>query len=317
VEYSEILFTVISGVLVFLYAISQLSHHLKEIAGDRLKEFLGKFTRNVVTGILSGIVVTALLGSSSAVIIMVIALVSAEVLTFRQALGVVMGANIGTTVSSQLISIDISQYTAIPLLIGFVMLHVGKSSSQRHIGGVLFSLGLLFFGLFTMEFAVEPLKDHASFQEMIVGLEHPLKGVLTGALVTFIVQSSSAMMGMVITLAKQDLISLSAAIAIMLGAELGTCSDTLIATIGRSREAVRTGIFHLVFNIMTISVGVLLISPFTSLVEWISAEQSLSGMVANAHMLFNALGVIVFAPAVPLFERALVKLIPEKNEAAA
>lgn len=310
-NYLSIILTVASGVLVFLYAINQLSVYLKKLAGDRLKLFLGRFTRNLLTAILSGAIVTALLGSSSAVIIMVIALVSAEIVTFRQTMGVVMGANIGTTVSSQLISIDISEYTAIPLLIGFLLLVLGRTEGARNIGGVIFSLGLLFFGLFTMEFAVEPLKDHPDFHEMIVGLENPVMGVFTGALVTLIIQSSSAMVGMIITLAKQDLITLSAGIAVMLGAELGTCSDTIIATIGQNREAVRTGLFHLLFNILTIIVGVLLIAPFTELVEWVSTSHNLSRTIANAHMLFNISGVILFIPFVGLSEKLLMKLIPE------
>lgn len=295
-DYGRIILTLVSGLVVFLFAMNYLSDHLKALSGDRMQAFLDKFTRNLVTGILSGTVVTVLLDSSSAVIIMTIALVNARALTFRQAMGVVLGANIGTTISSQLIAFDIGQYAAIPMVVGFVISVAGKSELVRTSGKILLGMGLLFFGLFTIEESVKPLRDSDTFRAWMLQLENPLGGAAVGALVTFIVQSSSATVGMVISLGAQKLITLAAAIAVMLGAELGTCSDTIIACAGRSRQAVKTGIFHLLFNVASIVLGILLIFPFTDLVLLISQKASLPRQIANAHVLFNCLGVLVFAP---------------------
>lgn len=308
---------IITGLVLFLYALNTLSQGLKELSGDKLKIFLDRFTNNVMKGILSGIVVTVLLDSSSVVIIMTIALVSAKALTFRQAMGVVMGANIGTTFSSQIFALNVSEYAAIPILIGFVMMFFFKKSLYVNLGKVIFSFGLIFFGLFTMEEAVEPLKESQYFVSWLQSLENTWKGMMTGALVTLVVQSSSATIGMVIGLASQDLMTITAAIAVMLGAELGTCADTLVATIGRSRAAVKTGLFHLLFNVTTILLGMILLPYFTQAVLYLSKSASPAQTVANAHMLFNGLGVLVMLPFLGLYENLLQRLLPDKSSVGA
>jgi phosphate:Na+ symporter len=307
---------IVTGLVLFLYALNTLSQGLKELSGDKLRVFLDRFTSNVLKGILSGIVVTILLDSSSVVIIMTIALVNSGALTFRQAMGVVMGANIGTTFSSQIFALDVSEYAAIPIAAGFIMMFFLKRSFYVNLGKVIFAFGLLFFGLFTMEEAVEPLKDSRYFVDWLHSLENTWKGMLTGAVVTVVVQSSSATVGMVIGLAAENLITLTAAIAVLLGAELGTCADTLIASIGRSRAAVRTGLFHLMFNVATIILGMLLLPYFTQLVIYVSTGASPTQTIANAHMLFNGLGVLLMLPFVGLFEKLLHQLVPERNEVA-
>jgi phosphate:Na+ symporter len=307
---------IVTGLVLFLYALNTLSQGLKELSGDKLKFFLDRFTNNVLKGILSGIIITILLDSSSVVIIMTIALVNARALTFKQAMGVVMGANIGTTFSSQIFALSISEYAAIPIAIGFVLMFFAKKPFLINLGKVIFSFGLLFFGLFTMEEAVEPLKESQYFVSWLASLENTWKGMLTGALVTVVVQSSSATLGMVISLASQQLISLTAAIAVLLGAELGTCADTLIASVGRSKASVRTGLFHLLFNLTTIFLGMLLLPYFTQLVVLVSQDAKLSQSVANAHMLFNGLGVVLMLPFVRVFEMLLYKLVPEKQNTA-
>ncbi|MGZ5286578.1 MAG: Na/Pi cotransporter family protein [Flavisolibacter sp.] len=301
---------ILTGLVLFLYALNSLSSGLNEIAGERLKSFLDKFTSNVFKGILSGTIVTILLDSSSVVIIMTIALVSSKAMTFRQAMGVVMGANIGTTVSSQIIALNVGEYAAIPIAAGFILMFFMKKPFYINIGRVLFSFGLIFFGLFTMEAAVEPLKENNYFIGWLKSLENPWKGLYTGSIVTVVLQSSSATVGMVIGLAAQNMITLAAGIAVMLGAELGTCADTLVASVGRSRAAVKTGLFHLLFNIATITVGMVLLPYFTSLVVFISEGQTVSRTIANAHMLFNGLGVLFMIPFLGLFEKALDGVLP-------
>jgi phosphate:Na+ symporter len=307
------LFILLAGLVLFLYALNKLSDHLKEISGDKMKKVLDRFTSNLFTGILTGLIVTILLDSSSAVIIMAIALVNVQAMSFRQAMGVVMGANIGTTISSQIFALNIGEYAALPVGVGFLLMMLHKKKLYRDIGAVIFSFGLIFFGLFTMEEAVAPLRSSNYFVSWMNSLDTTWKGVSTGAIVTLVIQSSSATVGMVIGLASQGLLSLNAAIAVMLGAELGTCADTLVATVGRNRAAIRTGVFHLVFNLITITLGVLFLSAFTEFVLYISGTASISQKVANAHMLFNTLGVIIMIPFVPFLEKMMKRLVPAKS----
>jgi len=308
----EIILTLAGGLVLFLYAVGNLSETVKEWAGDRARDFIARFTRNIFSAIAVGIVVTTVLDSSSAVIILTIVLVNAGTLTFKQAIGIVMGANIGTTVSSQIIAMDVGKYSPIALIIGLALLIISRNPKINRTGKILLYFGMLFFGLYTMENAVEPLKGEPQFSEWMSGLENPLYGALIGGLVTVIVQSSSATVGMVITLAKQALITLPAGIAVMLGAELGTCADTLLATIRSNRQALKTGLFHLFFNIVTVTLGLLLFIPFVALVKQISGESDIENQIANAHMLFNVLGVLAFVAFVPFFEKILNRLLPDK-----
>jgi phosphate:Na+ symporter len=305
---------VLGGLGLFLFAINNLSDTLKELLGDKAKKWLGFFTKNVFTAILTGIVITTILDSSSAVIIMTIVLVNAGALTFRQSMGIVMGANIGTTFSSQLIALDIGQYSPIPIFLGLVFSLFSKSEKISKTGKVVLYFGILFFGLYTMERAVEPLKDDPAFLSWMEKLDNPLRGTAIGAIVTLVIQSSSAAVGMVITMAKKGLINLGGGIAVMIGAELGTCSDTLLATIRSDRQAVKTGIFHLLFNVISIAIGLLIFPLFISLIELISGTASIEQKIANAHMIFNTAGVLLFIPLVPLLEKLLNRLLPTKEK---
>jgi len=305
------LLPLIGGLVLFLYALNYLSDSLTEVASDKLRFYLDKFTRNLFTGIVTGTIVTVLLDSSSAVIIMAIALVKSKALTFRKAIGIVTGANIGTTISSQIIALDVGKYSSVLMAIGFLLLMLGKNQILKNIGRVILGFGLIFFGLYVVEESVGPLKQNAGFTEWMLALDSPLKGVGIGALVTLIIQSSSATVGMVIAMGVKKLLSIQAGIAIMLGAELGTCSDTLLASIGKSRQAVKTGLFHLIFNIISIALGLLLFDYFVQLVLTLSGQAPLARQIANAHVLFNCLGVLVFIPFVSLLEKVLNKLIKE------
>jgi len=310
----EIILTLVGGLVLFLYAVGNLSETVKEWAGDKARDFIARFTKNVFTAIVVGIVVTTVLDSSSAVIILTIVLVNAGTLSFRQAIGIVMGANIGTTISSQIIAMDVGKYSPVALIIGLALLIISHNPKINRTGKILLYFGMLFFGLFTMENAVEPLKEHPQFTEWMIGLENPLYGALIGGLVTVIIQSSSATVGMVITLAKQSLITLPAGIAVMLGAELGTCADTLLATVRSNRQALKTGLFHLFFNLITVTLGLLLFVPFVSLTKQISGDSDIKNQIANAHLLFNVSGVLLLVAFVPLFEKILNWLLPDAGE---
>ncbi len=308
----NIILEVCAGLVLFLYAISSLSKTLIHAIGDKANHWIQKFTSNTLSSILVGAVITTLLDSSSAVIIITIILVNSKLLSFKQALGIVLGANIGTTVSSQIISLNIGKYSPILLVAGFLLILFSKKEQFQNIGKVILYFGLLFFGLYTIENAVEPLKNELFFADLMKKVENPIAGSIVGAIVTLLIQSSSATVGMAILLTKKGFLSLTGGIAIMLGAELGTCSDTIIATIRGSRAAIKTGLFHVSFNLLSICLGLILFTPFVVLVNKISAGTSIERALANAHMIFNVSGVLLFAWTLPFFEKILNKLIPEK-----
>jgi phosphate:Na+ symporter len=313
---TEILLSIIAGLVLFLFAVNNLSESIQSIIGASANNWIQKFTSNTFSSLLVGVVVTTLLDSSSAVIIITIVLVNSQILTFRQAMGIVLGANIGTTISSQIIAMDIGKYSPVLLLLGFLLLFISKSEKINNIGKVVLYFGVLFFGLFTMENAVEPLKDEAFFAEWMKKTENPLMGALIGAIVTLVIQSSSATVGMAIILAKKGFLSLIGGVAVMLGAELGTCSDTLLATIKGSRQALKTGLFHVTFNLLSIILGLVLFYPFVELVKTISSGASIERTLANSHMLFNVFGVFIFVWTIPLFEKLFNRLLPDKIEVA-
>ena len=308
----NIILEVCAGLVLFLYAISSLSKTLIHAIGDKANHWIQKFTSNTLSSILVGAVITTLLDSSSAVIIITIILVNSKLLSFKQAMGIVLGANIGTTVSSQIISLNIGKYSPILLVAGFLLILFSKKKQFQNIGKVILYFGLLFFGLYTIENAVEPLKNEVFFADLMKKVENPIAGSIVGAIVTLFIQSSSATVGMAILLTKKGFLSLTGGIAIMLGAELGTCSDTIIATIRGSRAAIKTGLFHVSFNLLSICLGLILFTPFVLLVNKISDGTSIERALANAHMIFNVSGVLLFAWTLPFFEKILNKLIPEK-----
>ena len=310
---TAILLEVLGGLVLFLFGVFQLAHAIEPLASDRARELLGRFTTNRLAAVSTGIVATTILDSSSVTIILVIALVNGGLLTFTQSLGVIMGSNIGTTVSSQILARDVEQYAPLVLVIGFMLFVTARSSERRrHAGLALLGLGLVFFGLHYIGEAVAPLKDNQRFMTFIAGLERPMVGLGVGALATIAIQSSSAMLGIVITLAGQGLLTLPAGLAVMLGAEIGTCADTLVASIGRTKAAVRAGVFHLGFNIISAAIGVLLIGQLATLAMALPGGDSVARQIANAHVAFNVLGVLFFLPFTGSIASVLTHLIPDR-----
>lgn len=309
----NIILLILAGLILFLYAVTNLSDVIKKVLGENTKKWILRFTSNIFSAILTGTVVTTLLDSSSAVIIITIVFVNSGLLTFRQAMGIVLGANIGTTISSQIIAMDVSKFSPLLLMAGFILMVVSKSDKISNIGKIVLFFGILFFGLFTMENALEPLKNSPAFLEWLQKTENPFMGAVIGAIVTLIIQSSSATVGMAIILSKKGFLTLAGGVAVMLGAELGTCSDTLLATIKGNRQAIKTGLFHLLFNFFIIVTGLFLFNPFLQMVEIISRNAPVERALANAHLLFNVSGVLLFVWFIPLFEKLLNRLLPEKE----
>ena len=303
---------VLGGLIIFLYAIRQLSVTLRDIFSSKVENLIEKYTSNIFFSILLGIIVTILLDSSSAVIIIAIIFINAGSLNFKQAMGIIMGANVGTTFSSQLIAFQINKYGVIALAIGFFIWLFYKSSKLKTIGKVIMYFGLLFFGLYILETSLMPFKNSEQFFKWVSSINNPVKGTAIGGLVTLIIQSSSATVGILIVMAKQELINLSIAVSIMLGAELGTCSDALVALVGGKRDAIRAGLFQIIFNLIPIIIGLLVFDYFIDLVETLAPKATVSRQIANAHLLFSIFSVLLFLPFVNSMYRFINWIIPHK-----
>ncbi|MGL5873228.1 MAG: Na/Pi cotransporter family protein [Xenococcaceae cyanobacterium] len=302
-----------AGLVLFIYGVTRLAEGLEDVGEERIKNILSKFTTNRYAGVATGIVATTLLESSSVTIILVIAMVSASILTFVQSLGVVLGSNIGTAVGAQIISLNIELYVPILMFVGMLVFFLGKTARIKSLGIILLGFGLMFYGLEAIDSAMEPFREYEPFLNWMERLgRNPFLGALVGAIFTVIIQSSSATVAIVVTLAGSGLIALPAGIAIMLGAEVGTCADTLVATIGRGSAALRTGLFHLFFNLISAIIGIFLAPQLAQLTQAISGND-VGRQVANAQMLFNIIDVVAIIGFLPIIARTLEKLIPETN----
>ncbi|MBC7807391.1 MAG: Na/Pi cotransporter family protein [Akkermansiaceae bacterium] len=304
----------IGGLALFLFGVEQMARGFQAVAGNNIKAWLERFTKNRFAAVGTGAVATTLLDSSSVTIILLITLIQAGLISFGNSLGVVLGANIGTAVGSQLVAFDLHTYAPIALAAG-ILLHVaGRNERQKNIGLIVLGLGMLFFGLGYLGDAMEPLKENATFTDWMARLgKNPLLGALAGCVFTLVIQSSSATVGVAITMAASGLIGLPAGVAIMLGAEIGTVSDTLIACIGRGREAARTAVFHLLFNVITVTLGLVFVSQLTAMAKAMPGT-GIGRDIANAHILFNTLGVALFIGFVPQIAALLERLIPPKPD---
>jgi phosphate:Na+ symporter len=252
-----------------------------------------------VAGLVTGIIATTILDSSSLTIILVIALVHAGAMSFHNSLAVVLGSNVGTTVSSQVFAFGADRYAAVILVAGLILMYRRRGERGEDYGHVLFSMGLVFYGLHQVGSTMEPLSQNGAVERWLHGLENPVAGMLAGAGATAAIQSSSAMMGIVIKLAA------------VLGAEIGTCLDTLLAAAGRSREALRTGIFHLAFNVITVAPGLLFYQQIAAVGQWLPSGGHVERQIANSHIFFNFAGALLFLPLVSLCARGLQMAVPD------
>lgn len=310
---AAIILHILGGLVLFLYGVEKLSVALHNRLGARAEKWLHKGAMNRPMALFTGFVVTVLLDSSSAVIIMTIVIVNSGLLSLRQAMAIVLGANVGTTAGSQIIALDVARFSPVLMVTGMIMRWVKKRNSLQGLGEIVFYVGLLFFGLFTMEYAVEPLKSKSFFTTWLEKSHDPLTGSFTGAVATLVIQSSSAVVGMAIVLAKKGLLTLKGGVAVMMGTELGTCSDTLLATINGRRDAIKTALFHLCVNLISVVAGLLFFDAFMNLVQWISQNAPPERALANAHMLFNLLGAAAFYGLIPVFERWLNNMLPSRK----
>lgn len=301
----QIILGLLAGIALFLFGMSVLAEALKELAGERAKSALAHATNGSGKGVVVGALATAALGSSSLSIIMTIALVDARLLPLSGALAIVLGANIGTTIASQLFALNAQQFGPILLIGGLLLSFVGRSAQARTIGRAVLGVGLLFFGLSELDQAANPLGKNPMVLGWLQQLRDPAMGALVGAGVTVLVQASSATVAIAISFVREGLITLPAGVAVMLGAEIGTCSDTLVASLGRSADAIRVGVFHLIFNVTTVLLALPFASELANLAQWAMPGAGLARDLANAHILFNTLGVLVAIPLLPMATRVL------------
>lgn len=316
IAHLDIILNLVGSLGLFLFSMEFLASTLKKMNLETLKTFLLKSSKTPLRGVFSGTIVTGLLGSSSVVIVLLIAFVDSQLISFSNSLAIVLGANIGTTISSQIIAIKVGDYASIGLLVGTLCLLISKNEKIKMISSLILGVSMIFFSLHLMDMSVAPLKNSPEILNWMTKLDAPLYGILIGGVVTFLIQSSSATIGIAITMASQGLISLDAGIAVMLGAEIGTCTDTLICTIGRSRDAVRIGFFHLFYNIFSVAAGYLTIDLLKNLVLFTGHGADVSRQIAHAHLFFNLGGALFFLLLIPLINRSMNFVIPPKRKPA-
>ena len=320
-ENVKVVFGLIGGLALFLYGMNSMSDALQKAAGDKMKKVLGFLTRNPVMGALAGMLVTAVLQSSSATTVMVIGFVSAGLMSLPQAISVIFGANIGTTMTAQLMAFKISNYIYPIIFIGFMLCFLGKKEKIKNVGMVIFSFGLLFEGIEIMGSVMKPLANSEVFINLMGKVSDiPILGVGLGMIMTLVVQSSSATIAVLQNFASQagpdgvhSVIGLAGAIPILLGDNIGTTITALLASIGQSKNAKRTAIAHSIFNISGSVVFLFLIPWFSRFVQYISPKGNeidiISRQIANAHTTFNVVCTLVWLPLIPIMVKIVTFLI--------
>lgn len=311
----SIVISLMGGLGLFLYGMNLMGEGLQKSAGTKLKAIIKLLTSNIFMGVLVGTGVTAVIQSSSATTVMVVGFVNAGIMTLKQAIGVIMGANIGTTVTAQLVSFNLNGMAPVALGIGIVLYLFGKNPKVKHIAEILIGFGMLFTGMEFMKDAVEPLRDYKGFTDMLVSFgQYPLLGLLLGFGITAIVQSSSASMGMLVALAAEGLIPLNAALPILYGQNIGTCVTSLLSSIGANKNAKRAAVIHLIFNVLgTILFLIFLNKPVVSLVTGMDPG-NVARQIANTHTLFNIISVLILLPFNNIIIKMAMRIIPDKAE---
>ncbi|MGD8989998.1 MAG: Na/Pi cotransporter family protein [Desulfobacterales bacterium] len=314
----------LGGLSLFLYGMERMSDALKSVAGEKMKDILGMLSNNRVMGMITGAIVTAVIQSSSVTTIMLVGFVTANLMSLSQTIGVIMGSNIGTTITAQIVAFKVTKYALLLMAVGFGMLFSSKKEKIQQYGYMIMGLGMIFFGMGVMSDAMRPLRTYQPFLDLMTQMSNPVWGILVAALFTALIQSSSATTGVVIVLAMQGLITLPAGIALSFGANVGTCVTALLASIGKPREALRVSIVHVLFNVTGVLIFLPFIEPFAKFVVAISPSpaEGLTGLkaaaavlprqVANAHTCFNLTCALLFLPLVSQIARFVFWLVPDK-----
>lgn len=300
------------GLGLFLLGIQLMADGLQKAAGERMRRLLELFTSRPLTAVLTGAAVTALLQSSSTTTVMMVGFVNSGLMTLSQAIGTIMGANIGTTITAQIVSFDI-YVLSLPLVgVGALLYYFANKKIYRYVGKGLLGFGLLLMGLSTMSTSVDPVKEYEPFLHLLVTLgRNPLLGILAGTLFTVLVQSSSATTGLVIAFSWQGILSLPAGLALIVGANLGTCITVILASLKSSLTAKRAALGHVLFNAFGVLLFIIFRKPFTSLV--LTTGHTVARQIANAHTLFNVITTLILFPLLPQFVKLVTRIVPGKD----
>ena len=324
-ETMKVIFGLVGGLAIFIYGMNVMSECLQKAAGEKMKSILSMLTKNPVLGVLAGALTTAVLQSSSATTVMAIGFVSAGLMSLPQAISIILGANIGTTMTAQIIAFKISDYIYLFIFAGFIIAFISKKEKVKNIGQTIFAFGLLFLGIETMGSVMKPLASSAFFVNMIGKVSTiPVLGVGVGALMTLVVQSSSATIAVLQNFASQagpdgvsSIIGLTGAIPILLGDNIGTTITAVIASIGQPKDARRTAFAHCVFNISGAILFLFLIKPYAALIQYISPKGNevdvISRQIANAHTGFNLTMTLIWIPLIPIMVKIVMWLVPDKK----
>ena len=323
----QIVFGLLGGLAVFIYGMNLMSESLQKAAGEKMKSILALLTKNRIMGVIAGALVTAVLQSSSATTVMAIGFVSAGLMSLPQAISIIFGANIGTTMTAQIIAFKITDYIYAFIFIGFILSFVCKSERIKSIGQTIFAFGLLFLGIETMGDVMKPLASSPVFTDLIGKVSGiPVLGLLLGTAMTLVVQSSSATIAVLQNFATQpgadgvtSILGLAGAIPILLGDNIGTTITALLASLGQSRDAKRTAIAHTIFNLSGSLVFIWFVKPYAALIQAISPKglevEVISRQIANAHTLFNLTMTVVWVCLLGLMVKIVMRLIPDVKEA--
>lgn len=304
------------GLAIFLFGISLMGDALTNFAGPKMRGYVEKYTSNPIKGVLVGIVITGLIQSSSATTVIAISFVRAGIMSLEQAIGVTLGANIGTTVTSILIGFNLGYFSYFIALIGVLIFMFSAKRKNKYIGEIFIGFGLLFIGLEMMGGSLEELKNIPGFEDVVANVgQRPILGVLIGTILTAMLQSSSAFIGITQSLYASGAISLEVALALMFGANIGTCITAILASLGGSLSAKRTSLFHILFNVSISLVFLIFLSPYEQLVQTIATAIKASDLmtIAIGHFTFNFIGMIIFLPLIKIVARILRKIIPGKD----
>lgn len=303
----------LGGLAIFLHGMTVMTDGLKSVAGVRMKSFLHSMTRNRWTSLLAGTGITAVIQSSSVTTVLAVGFVSAGLLSFQSTLGLILGANLGTTITAQIIAFKITKAAWIMAAFGYLFSVVFAKKSYKDIGTIILGLGLVFLGMNVMSEATTPLKTYQPFMELMKGLDNYFLGILIGTIFTAAVQSSSATTGIIIILASQNLISVEAGIALVFGANIGTCITAILSALGKPRDAMRVAFSHVLFNVAGVVIWFAFIDQLAALTNLISAGDH-ARQIANAHTLFNVANTLIFIGLVGPVARFVLWLLPKKTK---
>ena len=311
----SIVLGLLGGLALFLYGMQMMSSGLEAAAGNRMKRILEKLTANRFLGVLVGAGITAVIQSSSAMTVMVVGFVNSGMMTLRQAVWIIMGANIGTTITGQLIALDIGQLAPLFAFVGVAMVVFFKKPQIHHYGNILAGLGVLFIGMDMMCSSMEPLRGGPAFVEMVSTFSNPLVGIAAGTLFTAVIQSSSASVGILQAMAAGGIVGLDSAVYVLFGQNIGTCITAVLASFGTSRNAKRTTIIHLMFNLFgtVLFTIVCMTTPLTDLVASFTPG-SPDSQIANMHTLFNIVTTLILLPFGTLLVKVAMRILPDRNE---